>query len=248
MWNNMCIGSFKNLFLFHLYIYNVESLQNIFLFRHGQSVCNARNSYCGWINSPLTEIGEIEVRNGLLEDKVKLMNIDKIYVSNLIRTQETASICVEELNLNKNIIECDWRLNEQLSGVLTGLNKITSKNFFGNNQIRLWRRSLNYKAPGSLLGVDLSLYTYCQGDFLQMNKEELIYFEELGGSESFREMNVRVMNFWNEKIILSNYKNILIIAHGNVIRGILHNLKQLNETEVSKLEIERCKIYPILLE
>ena len=62
--------------------------------------------------------------------------------------------------------------------------------------------------------------------------------ELIPGTESLKDTSDRVLKFFKESIEekLKN-KNVLISAHGNSIRALCKNLFQLNNNQISKLEI-----------
>ena len=123
---------------------------NLILLRHGQSTWNLENRFTGWKDVSLTEIGIEEAEYSgkvILENK---FNIQSIYTSLLNRATETTNIVAQIINYPKSQIKNDWRLNERHYGALEGLNKSETAKKYGEDQVKIWRRSfdiplLNFK-------------------------------------------------------------------------------------------------------
>ncbi len=118
------------------------------LVRHGQSQWNLENRFTGWIDVPLTEAGRVEARRagGLI--KALAVSFDVAYTSVLVRAIETLDIILSVLRQEKIPIVKDQALNERHYGELQGLNKDEMRKKFGEEQVRLWRRSYDVAPPG----------------------------------------------------------------------------------------------------
>ena len=118
----------------------------LILVRHGQSQWNLENRFTGWVDVPLTPQGEREaVEAGkLLRD----IEFDVAFVSVLIRAKETLRLLLEHAGQpNVPTLE-DQAINERMYGDLQGLNKAETAQKFGDEQVRLWRRSYDVAPPG----------------------------------------------------------------------------------------------------
>jgi len=64
----------------------------LYMVRHGQSTANAAGLHSGWSQAPLTEQGEEDARRAgrVLKD----ISFDKVYVSDLLRAQQTLKIAL----------------------------------------------------------------------------------------------------------------------------------------------------------
>ena len=120
-------------------------MPNLILIRHGQSLWNLENRFTGWVNVPLTEKGRQEALGAA--EKLSGMRIDVAYTSALKRAKDTLSIILESLKLNIPIIE-DQALNERHYGDLQGLNKDDLRKQYGDEQVKIWRRSYDVPPPG----------------------------------------------------------------------------------------------------
>ena len=121
------------------------------LLRHGQSTWNLENRFTGWTDVGLTEQGEKEAYDSgkqLLEDN---FTFDIAYTSVLKRAIKTLWIVMEEMDLEWLPVVRAWQLNERHYGALQGLNKAEMAAKFGEEQVKVWRRSYSTPppAPGS---------------------------------------------------------------------------------------------------
>jgi 2,3-bisphosphoglycerate-dependent phosphoglycerate mutase len=114
------------------------------LVRHGQSLWNHENRFTGFVDVPLTEQGRNEAR--LAAKALQGMKFDVAYTSALTRAQETLALILETLGQRIPVIR-DAALNERHYGDLQGLNKADAAKRFGEEQVKLWRRSYDVPPP-----------------------------------------------------------------------------------------------------
>jgi len=114
------------------------------LVRHGQSLWNLQNRYTGWVDVPLTALGEQEARAA--GERLKGMSFDVAYTSALRRAQDTLTLIMETAGLDVPIIR-DEALNERHYGDLQGLNKAETAQRYGADQVHTWRRSFATPPP-----------------------------------------------------------------------------------------------------
>lgn len=147
-------------------------MSTLILLRHGQSMWNRDNLFTGWVDVPLSSQGIEEALNA--GKTLANMPIDCIYTSLLARAQQTAMIAMSNHNSGKvpvfiheeagkmqentqiyskksqeNTIPTytDWRLNERYYGKLQGANKQEAREQYGEDQIKIWRRSYDVPPP-----------------------------------------------------------------------------------------------------
>ena len=200
----------------------------LILVRHGQSVWNLENRFTGWVDVDLSEKGKSEAKKSAeLINKENLI-IDLYFSSVQLRAKNTLKIIQEELKDNKLTSET-WQLNERHYGALTGLNKDEMKIKLGEDKVHQFRRSwdlrpdpLNKENPYHPSNIDIY---------------KNIPQDKIPSTESLKDTYERVIDFYKEKIEIINDKNILISAHGNSIRALCKYLFNLNNNEISKLEI-----------
>ncbi|MBI2038607.1 MAG: 2,3-diphosphoglycerate-dependent phosphoglycerate mutase [Candidatus Nealsonbacteria bacterium] len=117
-------------------------MAKLILLRHLESQWNKENKFTGWTDVPLSQEG-IESAKGVAE-KLAGFKIDKVYTSPLIRNRETVLLVIE----NKNIpVMEDKALDERNYGKLQGLNRDEVKRQYGQERVRLWRRSWDQAPP-----------------------------------------------------------------------------------------------------
>ena len=209
----------------------------LILVRHGESIWNLQKKFTGWVDVDLTEKGVLEAKKAGNLLKIEDIKIDFFYTSFQLRANKTLKIIQEELNDKKNFIKA-WQLNERHYGALTGLNKIEMSKKIGEDKIYEFRRSwdlrpdpLKKESPYHPLNID----TY-----------KKIPRELLPNTESLKDTYERVINFYNSEIENKLESNILISAHGNSIRALCKYLFNLDNNEISKLEIPTGN--PLLIE
>ena len=201
----------------------------LILVRHGQSIWNLEKKFTGWVDVDLTEIGILEARKaGSLLKKMNI-EIDFYYTSLQLRAINTLKIIQKELDDKKNFVKA-WQLNERHYGALIGLNKIEMGKKIGEEKVYEFRRSWDLR-PDPLKKESpyhpLNINTYKQ-----------VPKEFLPSTESLKDTYERVVNFFDEHIKkdLKN-DNVLISAHGNSIRSLCKSLFNLDNVQISNLEI-----------
>ncbi|KAM0747925.1 phosphoglycerate mutase [Meredithblackwellia eburnea MCA 4105] len=119
------------------------------LVRHGQSAWNKLNLFTGWKDPELTEQGEAEALAGAKALKAKgYSQYDVAYTSVLQRANKTLDIILNEIGQVGLETHKDQALNERDYGDLTGLNKDDARKKFGEDQVKIWRRSYDVPPPG----------------------------------------------------------------------------------------------------
>ncbi len=121
---------------------------HLVLLRHGQSQWNLENRFTGWVDVALTEKGEEEARQAGEKMKAAGLHFDTTFTSVLQRAIRTLELALEVLGQPQLPLEQDQALNERHYGDLQGLNKAETAKKFGDEQVRLWRRSYDIAPPG----------------------------------------------------------------------------------------------------
>ena len=138
--------------------------RTLVLLRHGQSEWNLQNLFTGWKDPGLTERGYQEARAAGAALKRLGLRFDCAFVSDLGRALETLKTTQEILGQNLTPI-VNKALRERDYGDLSGLNKDEAREKWGDEQVRIWRRSYDTPPPGgeSLRDtVARTLPYYCQ--------------------------------------------------------------------------------------
>jgi 2,3-bisphosphoglycerate-dependent phosphoglycerate mutase len=118
------------------------------LVRHGQSEWNLKNLFTGWRDVDLTEVGIKEARAAGKKLKAQGLHFDIGFTSALIRAQRSLDLVLEEMGQSSIPVIKNQALNERDYGDLSGLNKDDARAKWGEEQVRIWRRSYDIAPPG----------------------------------------------------------------------------------------------------
>jgi 2,3-bisphosphoglycerate-dependent phosphoglycerate mutase len=128
-------------------------------------------------------------------------------------------------------VKHDWRLNERHYGALQGLNKAQTAKEFGDQQVKIWRRSYDVRPP-ALTETD-PRYPGSDPRYQTLTKEQLPL------TECLKDTVARVLPCWHDVIAPSirSGKQILIAAHGNSLRALVKYLHGISDDEIVELNI-----------
>jgi 2,3-bisphosphoglycerate-dependent phosphoglycerate mutase len=195
----------------------------LLLLRHGQSVANANGIFTGALDVELTELGRAEaVSAARLIDDAGLRPGSAVS-STMRRAVDTAQIVLRVLSSEVSLVT-DWRLNERSYGALMGRPKADVLAEYGAEQFMLWRRSVDVAPPP----VDEN-----RAALLRAN------FPHAEATESLRDVMVRVTDCYLDTLFptASEVSPLLVVAHGNSLRALCAYLDELDDHEVSELNI-----------
>lgn len=201
------------------------------LVRHGESVWNLENKFTGWTDVGLTEKGVLEAIEAGKVLKNKGFTFDIAYTSVLKRANDTLDYILKEMNLHIPIYY-SYKLNERHYGALQGLNKDETRKKYGEEQVKLWRRSADTRPPALI--VDDPRYPGNDPKYKDLPQEDLPLTENLIDTIK------RVIEYWNSDIKdnIINGQRVIIVAHGNSLRGLIKYLDNLSDEEIMNLELE----------
>jgi len=200
----------------------------LILVRHGQSVWNLEKKFTGWVDVDLTDNGKLEAKKAGQLIKKEQIDINFYYSSFQLRSKNTLKIIQDELEDHKEV-KSAWELNERHYGALTGLNKDEMKIKLGEEKVHQFRRSWDLRPE------PLNRNNHYHPINIKAYKE--IPKNKIPDTESLKDTFERVIKFYQEEIENKINKNILISAHGNSIRALCKYLFNLDNNEISKLEI-----------
>ena len=115
-------------------------MSKLIILRHGESEWNKLNLFTGWEDVSLTDQGKIEAKLAAFAIQNLKVDVNHAYTSALKRAKDTLEIVLYILKKDIPIIS-DQALNERNYGSLTGMNKDEARNKWGDEQVKLWRRS-----------------------------------------------------------------------------------------------------------
>lgn len=208
-----------------------KGVHTLVLLRHGESVWNKKDLFCGWTDVELSPRGVSEILNAAKLIKNAGMTFDVAYTSVLKRAVQTLWILLWHLDLSWIPVYRSWRLNERHYGALQGLNKKQTARKHGEAQVQIWRRSYDVRPPA--LKVSDPRYPGKDPRYKELKKSEI------PRTECLKDTVKRFMPCWNKVIkkdVLEG-KRVLIAAHGNSLRALVKHLDKLSGKQVSELDI-----------
>lgn len=207
-------------------------MYKLILIRHGQSEWNLSNQFTGWTDVDLTPQGVEEAKRAgqILRDSD--LDIRYTYTSYLKRAIKTLNFVLEEMDRMWLPVEKTWRLNEKHYGMLQGQNKAQAVRDYGEENVTMWRRSYDI-APAPIPDDDPRHPKH------DIRYQDIKYKAARPGTESLADATRRIIPLWNVSIVesLRQYKQVLIVAHGNSIRGIIKFMKNMSNEDIVKLNI-----------
>jgi 2,3-bisphosphoglycerate-dependent phosphoglycerate mutase len=206
-------------------------MYKVVMMRHGQSQWNLENRFTGWVDVDITDNGAQEARAAGELLKAEGMRFDIAYTSVLKRAIRTAYIALDVLDSLWIPVIKDWHLNERHYGALAGLNKAQTALKYGEEQVKIWRRS--YDTPPPSLAADDPRTPFKDRRYAQVPREQLPL------TECLKDTVARVVPYWNTVIAKSirSGQQVLITAHGNSLRGLIKHLDGMNDASIVNLNI-----------
>ena len=201
------------------------------LVRHGESEWNKLNLFTGWTDVELSPTGNEEAISAGKILKENGYEFDVAYTSYLRRAIHTLDHILAQMDLCHIPVYKSWKLNERHYGALQGLNKAETAQKYGEEQVKIWRRSFNVLPPA------LSLEDTRSPKNDSMYKD--IDKELLPDCESLETTINRVVPYFNEiiKKDMEAQKKVLIAAHGNSLRALVMYFEGLSDDEIVSVNI-----------
>ena len=203
----------------------------IILIRHGESIWNMENKFTGWTDVDLSPKG-IQEANSSGETLLKDGYIfDIAFTSVLKRAIRTLWITLDKMDLLWIPVHNSWRLNERHYGALQGLNKAETTEKFGEEQVKIWRRS--YDIPPPVLEKNDPRYPGSDPRYKDMDEKDIPL------TESLKDTVARFLPYWHETIAptIKSGKKVVIAAHGNSLRALVKYLDNISEKDIVELNI-----------
>ena len=173
------------------------------LLRHGESEWNKLNLFTGWTDIDLSEKGREEALNTVLDE------LDRAWLP-VIKS---------------------WKLNERHYGALQGLNKAETAAKYGEEQVKIWRRSFDVKPPALEPDDDRNP----AGQMMYRDVDPAI----LPVHESLETTIERVIPYFEETIKrdMAAGNRVIIAAHGNSLRALVKYFDGLSNEEIIGINI-----------
>ena len=200
----------------------------IYFIRHGETDLNKKQICQGQLNG--VKLNKTGVRQSILTAKyLKNFRLESgtfncIYSSCLDRAIETAEIIAKELNYCPNKIICEDKLNEKDSGIFNGKKKVKKHKIYNKYSEEL-KKECNYDP------ILITNYKY-------KIDHKLFYKYKV---ETNNQLNLRAKKFIKE-LEESNFKKVIIVAHGKIITSILNIIFNINHPLRDPNENSNCFI------
>ncbi len=206
-------------------------MKKLVLVRHGESTWNKENRFTGWTDVDLSDKGREEAKEGGQVLKAEGYAFDVAYTSVLKRAIRTLWIVMDEMDLMWIPVHRSWRLNERHYGALQGLNKAETAAKYGEEQVKIWRRS--YDIPPPPLTPDDPRYPGHDPRYRSINPAELPL------TECLKDTVARFLPLWHESIAprIAAGEKVLIAAHGNSLRALVKYLDNVSEADIVEQNI-----------
>jgi len=206
-------------------------MHKLILLRHGESTWNRENLFTGWTDVDLSEKGVQEAKEAGQLLKKDGYVFDIAFTSVLKRAIRTLWIVMDEMDLMWIPVIRDWRLNERHYGALQGLNKAEMAEKFGEEQVKIWRRSYDIRPP-ALEEID-PRNPAKDPRYGQLKKEQIPL------TECLKDTVERFLPCWHQVIAptIGSGKRVIIAAHGNSLRALVKYLDKIPDEVIPGLNI-----------
>ncbi len=183
----------------------------VYFVRHGQTDWNAAHRMQGCVDILLNETGKAQIAE--VAGKIEGIEFDKMYVSPLTRTKQTASILRPEMEqtLEERVKEIDF-------GELEG-------SCYGGYKTLVYEE-LNDK--------EKQIYHF----FLDPDK-----YEPLAGGETYEHFYERLNNFLEDIKVKHKDETVLVVCHGAVIHAVICLIRKITMGECWKIYIGNGDCY-----
>ncbi|MBR4514264.1 MAG: 2,3-diphosphoglycerate-dependent phosphoglycerate mutase [Lachnospiraceae bacterium] len=201
------------------------------LVRHGESEWNKLNLFTGWTDVDLSEKGHEEAKQAGKTLKEEGYDFDVCYTSYLKRAIHTLNHILDEMDRNWLPVNKTWKLNERHYGALQGLNKSETAEKYGEEQVKIWRRSFDIKPP-----------ELTDDDERSAKKQDMYRDVDpslLPQNESLETTIERVVPFFEEVIKkdMADGKRVIIAAHGNSLRALVKYFDNISKEDIIGVNI-----------
>jgi 2,3-bisphosphoglycerate-dependent phosphoglycerate mutase len=218
-----------------LHVGVMAAMHKVVFLRHGESEWNRENRFTGWADVDLSPAGVAEAgaAGRLMRDQGFAFDI--AYTSLLKRAIRTLYIAQHEMDALWVPVVKAWELNERHYGALQGLNKAETAAKYGEDQVKIWRRSYAIRPPA----LD-SKDERCPGNDPRYAG---LAPELLPASECLEDTVKRVVPYWERTIVpqIKAGKRVLVVAHGNSLRALIKYLDNVSDADIVELNIPTAR-------
>jgi 2,3-bisphosphoglycerate-dependent phosphoglycerate mutase len=208
-----------------------DPVHQLVLLRHGESEWNQKNLFTGWYDCDLTEKGRDEASAASAMMRDAGFEPEVLHTSLQVRAIRTANLALDGLGRLWIPVRRSWRLNERHYGELTGKNKKETTDRYGEEQVKVWRRS--YDVPPPAITDDNEFNPNYDPRYADLPPELV------PTSECLADVVDRMLPYWFDSIVpdLATGKQVLVVAHGNSLRALVKHLEGISDDEITGLNI-----------
>ena len=201
------------------------------ILRHGESEWNKDNLFTGWTDVDLSEAGRAEAVESGRALTAEGLDFDLCYTSYLKRAIHTLNIVLDEIDRAWLPVVKGWQLNERHYGALQGLNKSETAAKYGEDQVKIWRRSYDVRPPALEAGDERD--AHLQPAYRDVDPADVPMHECL------KDTVARTWPYFENEILpqMRAGKRVFIVAHGNSLRSLVMQFDKLSEDEIVELNI-----------
>jgi 2,3-bisphosphoglycerate-dependent phosphoglycerate mutase len=206
-------------------------VHQLVLLRHGESEWNKLNLFTGWYDCDLTEAGMAEAfaAGDMMTDAG--FEPDIVHTSVQVRAIRTATSSLDRMGRLWIPVRRNWRLNERHYGDLTGRNKAETTARYGEDKVKVWRRS--YDVPPPAITAEN-----------EHNPNDDVRYghlppELVPRSECLADVVARMLPYWYDAVVpdLTAGRRVLVVAHGNSLRALVKHLDGISDEAIPELNI-----------
>jgi 2,3-bisphosphoglycerate-dependent phosphoglycerate mutase len=206
-------------------------MADLILLRHGESEWNRLNLFTGWYDCDLTDTGRAEASasGGLMQDAG--LHPTVLHTSLQTRAIRTAQLALDSMGRLWLPVRRSWRLNERHYGDLTGRNKAETAAKYGEDQVKVWRRS--YDTPPPPIAADNTDNPNDDERYAALPPDLL------PDAECLADVVARMLPYWYDSIVtdLGAGHTVLVVAHGNSLRALVKHLDGISDGDITELNI-----------
>ena len=196
-------------------------MKRLVIVRHGESEWNQKNLFTGWV--------DVELSGKALKEAG--IDFDICFTSYLKRAINTQQIILKEMEREWLPVFKSYKLNERHYGALSGLNKKETAEKYGDDQVKIWRRSFDVQPP--VMEEDNQYNSLKNPAYRDVDPAEVPM------CESLKDTIARTVPYFEKEIkpLVMEGKRVMIAAHGNSLRSLIKYFENISDEEIINVEI-----------
>ena len=206
-------------------------MKRLVIVRHGESEWNQKNLFTGWVDVELSDNGREEAKRAGKALKEAGIDFDICFTSYLKRAINTQQIILKEMEREWLPVFKSYNLNERHYGALSGLNKKETAEKYGDDQVKIWRRSFDVRPP--MMEEDNQYNSLKNPAYRNVDPAEVPM------CESLKDTIARTVPYFEKEIkpLVMEGKRVMIAAHGNSLRSLIKYFENISDDEIINVEI-----------